>query len=109
MALVFTHCDKEDDFGLDYAFDWYQTGIVHDGLGMPEVSKDHIFLFKGKDGLGGQSTQHAEIKTWVKSMIVPEEAARIQRDDYEELVAEALASNNQKMKETFTEIVEMRK
>ena len=42
-------------------------------------------------------------------MIVPEEEARIQRVDYEELVSEALASDNQKMKESFTEIVEMRK
>ena len=66
-------------------------------------------MFKGKDGSGVQSTPHAEIKTWVKSMIVPEEEARIQRVDYEELVAEALASNNQKMIESFTEIVEMRK
>ena len=42
-------------------------------------------------------------------MVVPEEDAQMQRVDYEELVAEALASNNEKMIESFTEIVEMRK
>ena len=40
---------------------------------------------------------------------MPEQAAQIQRLDYEELVADAMASNNQQMKEAFTEIVEMRK
>ena len=82
---------------------------MHENLGMPEVSKDRIFLFKGKDGQGGLSTPHAEIKSWVKNLIVPEQAAQIQRLDYEELVADAMASNNQQMKEAFTEIVEMRK
>ena len=40
---------------------------------------------------------------------MPEQAAQIQRLDYEELVADAMASSNQQMKEAFTEIVEMRK
>ena len=35
LALVFTHCDMDGEFDKDYAFDWYQNGIVHDGLGMP--------------------------------------------------------------------------
>ena len=42
-------------------------------------------------------------------MIVPEEAAQMQRVDYEELVAEAMVSKNPQMKEAFTAIVEMRK
>ena len=35
-------------------------------------------------------------------MIVPEEVARLQRVEYEELVAEAIDSNNPQMKEAFT-------
>ena len=41
-------------------------------------------------------------------MIVPEQAGLIQRLDYEELVADAMSSNNQQMKEAFTEIAERR-
>ena len=66
-------------------------------------------MFKGEDGSGVQSTPHAEIKTWVKSMIVPEEAAQMQSVYYGELVADAMASNNPQMSEAFTEVVEIQK
>ena len=55
-------------------------------------------MFKGNDGHGVQSTTHAEIKHWVKNLIVPQQAARIRRFDYEEMVAEAMASSNEQMK-----------
>ena len=42
-------------------------------------------------------------------MIVPEQAGIIQRIDYEELVADAMALDNQQMREAFTEITERRK
>ena len=42
-------------------------------------------------------------------MVVPEEVAQMQRVDYEELVAEAMASKNEKMKKAFAAIEDMRK
>ena len=42
-------------------------------------------------------------------MIVPEQAGLLQRVDYEELVADAMASNNQQMRQAFTEIVAQQK
>ena len=42
-------------------------------------------------------------------MISPEEAAQMQTVNYEELVAEAMTSDNPQMKEAFTEVVEIQK
>ena len=50
VVLIFTHCDQDTLFDLDHAHTWYQKGLVHDNLGMPDISKERIFLFKGKDG-----------------------------------------------------------
>ena len=41
-------------------------------------------------------------------MIVPEQAGLIQRLDYEKLVADAMASDNEYMRAAFTKVVEMR-
>ena len=50
LVLIFTHCDQDAEFDLDHAHTWYQNGLVHDSIGMPDIAKDHIFLFNGKDG-----------------------------------------------------------
>ena len=42
-------------------------------------------------------------------MIVPEQAALIQRVDYEELVADAMASDEHQMREAETKVEELRK
>ena len=49
-VLVFTHCDQDRDFDLDFAETWFNDGIKLKEIGIPEISKDRIFLFKGKDG-----------------------------------------------------------
>ena len=71
---------------------------------MPEISKDRIFLFKGKDGFKEKQTSNEEINGWVQSLIVPEEAAQMQSVDYSDLVADAMDSSNQHMREAFTAI-----
>ena len=71
VALVFTCCDQSTWFDKDYAHMWYSEGIDHDDLGMPAISKERIFLFKGADGQGGSMTTHNELMDFIQS-IIPE-------------------------------------
>ena len=108
VALVFTYCDQDTEFDRDYAHEWFHEGIKIKEIGMPEIAKDRIFLFKGQDGQGGSKTTHEELSSWIKSIIVPEQAATIQAINYEELVADGMASGNQEMIQAFSKVEELR-
>ena len=78
VALVFTHCDASKDINVDYVYEWFTEGIKLDDLGMPTVTKERIFLFKGKDGQGGPMTTHNELVNFIQSIIPrKEEQARL--------------------------------
>lgn len=66
-ALVFTFCDQVNEFDKSDAEEWYNEGLNMTDL--PKMTQERIFLFRGKDGQGGQMTTHSELARWVKSML----------------------------------------
>lgn len=55
----------------------------------PEINGDRIFLFKGRDGQGGDETTHEEIKNWITSRLPPvEERADVINVDYDKYISE---------------------
>ena len=55
----------------------------------PEINGDRIFLFKGRDGQGGNETTHEEIKNWIISKLPPvEERADVINVDYDKYISE---------------------
>ena len=45
---------------IEYAQEWYATGMTNNE-GLPEITNNRIFLFKGKKGQGGEMTTTEEI------------------------------------------------
>ena len=71
VALVYTFCDEMRDWDKEYAHEWYSNCIDYDQVELPEMNYSQIYNLRGKDGHGGESTTHSEIKTWVTSLIGP--------------------------------------
>ena len=49
---------------IEYAQEWYTTGMTHNG-GLLAIPNNRIFLFKGKNGQGGEMTTTEEISAWI--------------------------------------------
>jgi len=64
-ALVFTFCDQDTEFDKNYAMEWYNPGLIEGIEGMPSLSEDRIFMFRGSTGAGGEATTSEEIMDWV--------------------------------------------
>lgn len=45
--------------------EWYNPGLIEGIEGMPELTQDRIYLFKGADGAGGDRTTTDEISAWI--------------------------------------------
>ena len=55
---------------INYAQDWYSEGMTNNE-GLPAISNDRIFLFKGKQGQGGEMTTTEEIENWIYAKLPP--------------------------------------
>ena len=79
---------------INYAQDWYSEGMTNNE-GLPAISNDRIFLFKGKKGQGGEMTTNEEITGWISSNLPPrEKEAEVKEVDYQEYIEEAAGSDN---------------
>ena len=57
---------------IEYAQEWYATGMTNNE-GLPEITSNRIFLFKGKKGQGGEMTTTEEITKWIRGNLPPPE------------------------------------
>ena len=97
-VLIFTHCDQDDEFNEEYGVEWYNDGML-ENTGLPEITPDRIFCFRGKNGQGGAATTHEELSAWVTSKLPRTEAdkARIKNIDYADYCHNMADSGNEAM------------
>ena len=57
---------------ISYAQEWYSIGMTNNE-GLPEIPNNRIFLFKGKNGQGGEMTTTDEIQNWIFNNLPPRE------------------------------------
>ena len=94
---------------IEYAQEWYTTGMTNNE-GLPEIPNDRIYLFKGKNGQGGEMTTHEEITAWISSNLPPrEKEAEVIELDYQGYVEEAAGSGNGAMQAAVKQELEMLK
>ena len=81
----------------EYAQKWYSEGMANNE-GLPQIPSNRKFLFKGKNGQGGQMTTHEDITRWIMEMLPPpEKEAAVKEIDYEVYVEQAAGSGNIEM------------
>ena len=78
--------------------EWYNEGML-ENTGLPEITPDRIFCFRGKNGQGGAATTHEELSAWVTSKLPRTEAdkARIKNIDYADYCHNMADSGNEAM------------
>ena len=75
--------------------------------GIPEISQDRIFFFKGEEGMSGPETTTEELVEFVNScMPQPEQATSIKHFDYTSYMETAKSSSNKDLQNVMNSEIE---